>query len=368
MNKYLYSLGLMSGTSIDGVDASIIKSDGENFVEIIDDLYLKYDDNLRSRIQEFISSCNSKEDFERLMNISFDVVREITLFHADVCKKILERNKKIKVDLIGFHGQTVLHRPEEGYTIQIGDSKLLSKQVKTTVVSNFRENDISNGGQGAPLTPLYHKVILKKIKSIPPCVIINIGGIANITYVENEKNIESFDCGPGNYLIDKWVKEKMKINFDKNGDLAKKGKVNKNFIENFLLDSYYKKKKPKSLDIKDLNLINIEKLSLEDGCATLSMITAETICYAIKNIEKTPNTIIFTGGGRKNEFIIECIKKKLNKPVHLIDEFNFDGDFTESQAFAYLAIRSYLNKFISLPGTTGVKKPSVGGLICKFKL
>ena len=368
MNKYLYSLGLMSGTSIDGVDASIIKSDGENFVEIIDNLYFKYDVKLRGRIQEFISSCNSKEDFKRIINNSFDIVNKITLFHAKVCKKILEKNKKIKVDLIGFHGQTVLHRPQEGYTIQIGDSKLLSKLTNTTVVSNFRDNDILNGGEGAPLTPLYHKIILKKIKSIPPTAIINIGGIANITYLENKKNIKSFDSGPGNYLIDKWVKEKSNIDFDKNGELAKMGDPNIDIIKKFLLNPYYKKKAPKSLDIKDLNLQSIKNLSLEDGCATLSMLTVETICHAIKNLDKIPNTIFFTGGGRKNKFVIECIKKILNKSIHLIDEFNFDGDFIESQAFAYLAIRSYLNKFISLPGTTGVNKPCEGGLIYKVKL
>ena len=365
MSKYLYSLGLMSGTSVDGVDASIIKSDGEQFLEIIDDIYVKYDDHFRMKLKKTIDSCYSKDEFNNLSNSIKDIEKEITLFHDQACKLIIKKNRNIKIDIIGFHGQTILHKPQEGYSIQIGDSKLLSKLTNTTVVSNFRENDILNGGQGAPLSSLYHHLILSKIKSNLPSAVVNIGGISNITYVENENKIKSFDTGPGNYLIDKWVKMNSKMEFDDKGQLAKSGKSNEIILEKFLSNQYYKKKLPKSLDVKDFNLNDLSQLSLEDGCATLSMLTVESICMAINSFNTTPNKILFSGGGRKNDFIITNIKKIIKESIHLIDEFNFDGDFIESQAFAYLAIRSYLKKFITFPTTTGAKKPSLGGTIFK---
>jgi len=365
MSKYLYSLGLMSGTSVDGVDASIIKSDGEQFLEIIDDIYVKYDDHFKMKLKKTIDSCYSKDEFNNLSNSIKDIEKEITLFHDQACKLIIKKNRNIKIDIIGFHGQTILHKPQEGYSIQIGDSKLLSKLTNTTVVSNFRENDILNGGQGAPLSSLYHHLILSKIKSNLPSAVVNIGGISNITYVENENKIKSFDTGPGNYLIDKWVKMNSKMEFDDKGQLAKSGKSNEIILEKFLSNQYYKKKLPKSLDVKDFNLNDLSKSSLEDGCATLSMFTVKSICMAINSFSITPNKILFSGGGRKNDFIITNIKKIIKESIHLIDEFNFDGDFIESQAFAYLAIRSYLKKFITFPTTTGAKKPSLGGTIFK---
>ena len=163
MSKYLYSLGLMSGTSVDGVDASIIKSDGEQFLEIIDDIYVKYDDQFRMKLKKTIDSCYSKDEFNNLSNSIKDIEKEITLFHYQACKLIIKKNRNIKIDIIGFHGQTILHKPQEGYSKQIGDSKLLSNLTNTTVVSNFRKNDILNGGQGAPLAPIYHQLILSRI-------------------------------------------------------------------------------------------------------------------------------------------------------------------------------------------------------------
>ena len=365
MNKKFYSLGLMSGTSMDGIDASIIKSDGEQFLEIIDDLYIKYDNDLKTELKKAIDSCSSKEDFEKLCNSINNLEKKITIKHSQACKLITEKNKNIKIDIIGFHGQTIIHKPDKGYSIQIGDSKLLSKLTKKTVVSNFRQNDILNGGQGAPLAPLYHKLILLKIKTNLPSAIINIGGVANITYMENDNKIVSFDTGPGNYLIDQWVKSNSKMEFDKGGELAKSGQPNDSVLRKLLSDNYYKKKYPKSLDVRDFNLQNLKQLSLNDGCATLTKLTVQTICAAINGFKNSPKTLIFSGGGRKNNFIIENIKNRIKKQIYLIDKFNFNGDFIESQAFAYLAIRSNLKKIISLPSTTGVKNPCLGGLIYK---
>ena len=304
MNKILYSLGLMSGTSMDGIDASIIKSDGEQFLEIIDDIYLEYDDQLKSELKKAIDSCSSKEVFKKLSNSINDLENKITLKHSQACKLIIEKNKGIKIDIIGFHGQTILHKPQNGYSIQIGDSKLLSKLTNTTVVSNFRENDILNGGQGAPLTPLYHYLILSKIKSNLPSAMINIGGITNITYVDNHDKIIGFDTGPGNYLIDKWVKTNSKMEFDSRGLLPKSGQLKKNILEKFLSNPYYKKKPPKSLDVKDFNLNDLSKLSLEDGCTTLSMLTVRSICTAINSFSKIPNILFFPAEVEKMNLLL----------------------------------------------------------------
>ena len=365
MNINLYGLGLMSGTSLDGIDVSIIKSDGEQYFEIIDDLCLKYDDQLKSKLKKIIDLCSSRDQLAKMSKEIVDLEKELTLCHANAYKLITEKNKKIKIDLIGFHGQTILHKPQKGYSIQIGDSKLLSKITNTTIISNFRENDILNGGEGAPLAPIYHQLILTRIKSKPPSAVINIGGISNITYLEESNKIVSFDTGPGNCLIDEWVRNKTKKEFDNDGVIARSGQTDDETLKKFLSDPYFKKKFPKSLDIKDFNLQNLNKLNLEDGCATLSMLTASSICMALNNFIKKPNLVLLSGGGRKNKYIVDNIKKKFTGTVKLIDNFNFNGDFIESQAFAYLAIRSYLKKFITFPSTTGVKKPCLGGSIFK---
>jgi len=368
MKKYYYSIGLMSGTSIDGVDASIIKSDGDQFIEIIDNTFIKYQETFREELKKIISKSTSKYQISRLSKKIQLIEKKLTKYHYKACLAIILKSGLSfkKIDLIGFHGQTILHKPNSGYSIQIGNPSFLSKITKTNVISNFRQNDILNGGQGAPLTPLYHQLILKKLKLKLPAAIVNIGGISNITYINNNNKIISFDTGPGNFLIDQWVSNKSKNKFDKNGLIAKSGRYNKKIVKSFIEKDYYKKKVPKSLDVKSLKVKNLNKLKLKDGCSTLSMLTVETICLSIKNFKKTPKIILFSGGGRKNKFIIENIKKRVKCKVSLIDEYDFNGDFIESQAFAYLSIRSYLKKYITLPSLTGVKNPCLGGKLSKF--
>ena len=365
MKENFISLGLMSGTSMDGIDASIVKSDGEQFIEIIDDSYLKYENELKFKLKKIINLCTSRGKLLKFSKEIKEVENEVTHKHIEAFKLISKKNKNLDIDLIGFHGQTILHKPENGYSIQIGNSKTLSRFTGKIVVSDFRKNDISNGGQGAPLTPLYHQQILNKIKSNYPSVIINIGGISNITYLDKNNNLSSFDTGPGNYLIDEWVSKKNKMEFDEDGLIARSGKINGLVLNKLLSNPYYKKKFPKTLDVKDFNLQNLNKLSLEDGCATLSKLTTQTICLALNSFNEKPNLVLLSGGGRKNKYIIDNIKKKFIGSIKLIDDFNFNGDFIESQAFAYLAIRSYLKKFITLPTTTGVKNPCLGGIIYK---
>ena len=254
-------------------------------------------------------------------------------------------------------------------TKQIGDGRLLSQLTNLSVVNNFRENDLNNGGQGAPLVSIYHKLLQTKLKLKTPLLFVNIGGISNLTYINAEKEIISFDTGPGNFLIDKILQSKSNNNlqFDKDGVIAFTGNVDKNILDSYLNDPYYESSPPKSLDVNDFNLSSLRSLSLEDSVTTLSELTSQTIVNALNFFNPKPKKIILCGGGRKNKYICERIKKLSNILTNNIDDYEINGDFIESQAFAYLAIRSFLKKPISFPRTTGVIEPTTGGDFIKFK-
>ena len=364
MSKSFCSLGLMSGTSADGVDSSIIQSDGDKQYKVILDHYFEYNQEIYDKIHNLKDAINNVDDLKSLSNKILNLEKEITVFNAKAVNKLLEENK-LNIDLIGFHGQTIYHNPKEKISKQLGDGKLLSKLTKKKVIYNFRENDIKNGGQGAPLTPIFHKV-LKKIFKIKDATFINIGGITNVTNININDKMTGTDVGPGMCLIDYWIRKNSKKKYDKNGFLAKAGNVNKNelnlLIKNFK-ENDVKKIDTKSFDIKNFNFSFDKKMSLEDGAATLTEFTSELIIYELEK-KKYKSDIILCGGGRKNNFLIEKLKKKVNN-IKLIDLFGVDGDFVESQAFAYIAIRSFLNLPISFPETTGVKNPCVGGVIIK---
>ena len=370
MEKIYTSLGLMSGTSMDGVDASVIKSNGEDKYEVLFDQYFKYDEEIYEELVDIRNKINDYKDLEVNSIILANIEKKITLFHASVCKKIIS-NHSINIDLIGFHGQTIFHNANEKISKQLGDANLLSGILKKKVVYNFRENDIRNGGQGAPLAPIFHQLLVNQNQISLPVCILNIGGIANITIVSSKDfiDLKSYDIGPGNCLLDEWIRKNSKERFDKNGNLAKAGKTDKiilnQAIENF--DSI--KKKNLSFDVKDFNLNFIRGLSLKDGISTLTDFTATIIYQSIINsinLEKDKElNVLVCGGGRKNLTLLNCIKSKLpfKMKLSLIDDYKINGDFVESQAFAYLAIRSYLNKMISFPKTTNVKKSCSGGVL-----
>ncbi len=363
MIKSFCSLGLMSGTSADGVDASIIQSDGDTKYRVILDHYFKYNQEIYDKIHNLKDIISDSKDLRNLSNKIQNLEREITIFHANAVNKLIKKNKE-KIDLIGFHGQTIFHNSKEKISKQLGDGKLLSKLTKKKVVYNFRENDIKNGGQGAPLTPIFHKV-LKNMFNIKRVTFVNIGGITNVTNINNN-NMSGTDVGPGMCLIDYWIRKNSKKKYDEKGALAKVGKIDKKelslLIKNFK-ENISKKKKIKSFDTKNFNFSFNKNMCIEDGAATLTEFTAKIIIKELKKIQYKTE-IILCGGGRKNNYLVKKIRKKINN-IKLIDLYGIDGDFVESQAFAYLAIRSFLNLPISFPETTGVKKPCVGGLIIK---
>ena len=376
--KVFIALGLMSGTSMDGVDMSLISSDGFNEFTSILNKYHKFDPELQNKLMDLRYKIKSSGDLKKYSSEINILEREITLFHHKLINKVLSESNQ-KIDLIGFHGQTIFHNSEEKISKQLGDGRLLSQLTKKLVINNFREEDLKKDGQGAPLTPIFHKLISNiiniKFDISFPFNIINIGGITNITQVldnySNNMNLYAYDIAPGNCLIDEWVRKKSKKKFDEDGSLAKSGKVN-DLLYNQAIDNFYINNYEKSLDIKDFDISFVRGLSLEDGCATLTKFSAHLISKGIEDInnqrKKSSPINLVCGGGRKNNFLIQQINENLkHKYLELenIDNYGFDGDFIESQAFGYLSIRTYLNLPISFPNTTRCKSETIGGIINK---
>ena len=377
MENIYTAMGLMSGTSLDGVDVSIIKSDGNREYSSLLDRFYEYDEELVKKILKIRDKITNSEGLNRYLVELNGLEREITLFHSKAVNETFKTFKS-SVDLIGFHGQTIFHDPQKKITKQLGDGKLLSQLTKKKVVYNFRQNDLENGGQGAPLVPIFHNALANKInKKFDlkfPINILNIGGVANITTATDWKNlgdinkIHAYDIGPGNCLIDEWIRKNSKEKYDKEGLVARSGKIDQltlnQALENFNINSHYEK----SLDTYDFNIFFAKGLSLENGAATITNFTAKLIAdgmsYAHSIGHSKTNKWLVCGGGRKNKYLLESIKKNFQQiNINLIDEYGIDGDFVESQAFAFLAIRSLKGMPISFPSTTRCKEPSTGGII-----
>ncbi len=374
--KIFTSLGIMSGTSVDGVDLSIIQSNGFDEVRQLSDKYYEFSENLRNELEDLIGVLNISEDLKVHHHRIKNIEKIFTLFISKIVKKFINETG-IKIDLIGFHGQTILHLPKEKISKQIGDGNLLSQLLNCSVVYNFRQNDLDNFGQGAPLTPIFHNQIVKNLNLNfnldYPIKIINIGGITNVSLITDNGNIEksifAYDIAPGNCLIDQWLKKNSNKKYDQDGKIANQGTVNdlifNQAVENFEIISI-----DESLDTKNFDFSFVKGLSLEDGCATLTKFTAYLIAEGLKKInlksKNIPKNYIVCGGGRKNKTLIKEINKFMKKEKNIlqnIDQYKIDGDFIESQAFAYLAIRSNLKLPISFPNTTRCKKPISGGTI-----
>ena len=372
--KVFTSLGLMTGTSMDGIDLSIIKSDGyTEFVTVLDD-YFEFDGHIYEKLIDLRSKIISAQDLKRYSEELNLIEKEITLFHSKVVKKV-SNNINDEIDLIGFHGQTIYHNPDEKISRQLGNGKLLNQLTKKDIVFNFRKNDILNEGQGAPLTPLFHHLISIKNEIRLPVCFLNIGGISNITVVKDRENLSelvSKDIGPGNCLIDAWVRKNSSRKFDQDGKLASSGIKNEIIFEQAQeLFSNRPNKKTLSFDVNDFDVSFARGLSLEDGATTLTDFTARvigsTLFSLLSKVSNKTWKVLVCGGGRKNKVLIEKIKKNTLKNIEIqsIDNYEINGDFVESQAFAFLAIRSILKLPISFPNTTGCLKPCSGGELIK---
>ena len=362
MPKNLSALGFMSGTSGDGVDSSVIDSNGEDIINIKYNRFDPYPISLSKKIHDLKERISKKQDLLKYSLKVEELEREITDFHLDIATKI---NKEIDYDLIGFHGHTIYHNSDEKISKQIGLGDHLSKKTKKTVVYDFRQNDLKNGGEGAPLSPIFHLALIKSLfnknRVKMPISILNIGGIANITEIDKDFKIFSRDIGPGNCLIDMWIRKNSNKFYDENGNIAEKGTTDKFIFDQYLDNYYYSKISSKrSLDTNDFDVSFAKGLSLENGTKTMTDLTSELLSKKIGN-----NDIFVCGGGRKNKFLMSQLKNKIKNKLLLIDDLNIDGDYVESQAFAFLSIRSYLGLPISFPSTTNCKRPSLGGVIAK---
>ena len=370
--KLLNCLGMMSGTSMDGVDISLIKTDGENFFEKIIDKYYEFPDNLYDGLIKIRETINSKEDLKIQKKEIKNLEKKFTLFHASLIEDL---KSNFEIDVVGFHGQTIFHSPKNKISFQIGDGNLLSQLIRKKVVFNFRKNDIDHSGQGAPLTPVFHNLISKKINEKnrnTSLYFINIGGITNLTKIDknfDEDFMEGYDIGPGNCLIDNWVRKNSRFKYDENGKIASLGKLNEltlnQAIDNFEFNDF-----KNSLDINDFDISFLRGLDFEEGCATITEFTAYLIANGINNFRDRNTDLdlfIICGGGRKNNFLINRIKNYIYNEKRFIiknvDDYEFDGDFIESQAFGYLAARSIYNLPISFPKTTRCLKSISGGEI-----
>ncbi len=366
-NSKIYKvLGIMTGTSIDGIDLSLIKTDGIDFVNIINEKSYQYSISDQKKIKKIIKYKPKKfDDLNKYFSNYDDLITNIL---KKFINKFLYQNyiQVEKIDIIGLSGQTVYHNPEKRISIQLGSADKISNYFKRPVISDFRTLDIYNGGQGAPIGSYYHRYLLKKIN--PKALLINLGGVANFSFLKNNVLISS-DIGPANSISDDLTFKFYNKKFDKNGKYASLGNPNFNILENFKNDIFFSKKFPKSLDRNYFHkyLINLNNLDKNDAICTSINLTLVSLQKAIsKKIFKNVNNIILTGGGRKNKYLYNQLIKKFNKiKFNKIDDFGYNGDLIESQMFAYISIRSLKKLIISTPLTTGVKKPITGGKLYK---
>jgi anhydro-N-acetylmuramic acid kinase len=348
-------IGLMSGTSLDGIDAALITTDGENFIERHGFLTVPYDDGLRQRIRGCLNIP------PECVNTVTDVERDLTAAHAEAVRMLLQREglKSGDVSLIGFHGQTIAHAPEKKFTCQLGDGQLLARLTGINVVNDFRTADVQAGGQGAPLVPVYHLALSHEREK--PVVFLNIGGVANLTYIGADGSVIAFDTGPGNALLDDWMLRKTRRRYDEGGRTAKRGKVNQAILKELMAHPFFDARPPKSLDRNAFVSELWKDLPPADGAATLADFTVSGIVHALRFLPEKPKAWIVSGGGRLNRAFIEALYAKLHVPVVLVEELGLNGDAIEAEAFAYLAVRSLRGLPISFPHTTGVPQPMTGG-------
>ena len=344
------ALGLMSGTSLDGIDAALVTTDGNGSVSPGAWSTTPYHDDLRGRLRATLGGAGDVRAVER----------DITLAHAAAVAALLKREdvSPDAVSVIGFHGHTIAHRPHEGLTWQIGDGARLADCTGIDVVCDLRGRDIAAGGQGAPLAPLYHAALANGIER--PLGVLNLGGIGNVTFLGAGDAISAFDTGPGCALIDDWVRRHHGGNYDADGALAAAGTVGREALAKLLDHPYFDQPPPKSLDRDDFTGA-VGNLSAADGAATLTAFTAAAVGLARIHLPSPPTRWLVTGGGRHNPALMTALKDVLGVPVDPVEAVGWQGDAIESQAFAYLAVRSLRGLPLSLPETTGVPRPLTGG-------
>lgn len=358
MAEILKVIGLMSGTSLDGVDAALLETDGDTVARPGPALTLPYDAETRALLRTALDIASRAERDAPVPEVIVSAERHLTEQHARVVKALLE--KVGSADLIGFHGQTILHRPDRRWTWQIGDGALLARLTGIDVIHDFRSADVADGGQGAPLMPLYHAAMARRTGLAEPLVVVNIGGVAQVTYINGE-TILAFDTGPGNAPIDDWMQRHTGKPVDENGACAATGRINEPALVQMLAKPFFDRAPPKSLDRMDFGMMAVEGLPLADGAATLTAFTAAALARAAEHFPVSAKNWIVSGGGRHNPVLMEMLKARVEGTVRSAEDVRWNGDALEAEGFAYLAMRAKRGLPLSLPTTTGVKQPMTGG-------
>jgi len=367
MTRIYTAIGLMSGTSMDGIDAALIETDGADLVRPLDFLTIPYDDDLRSKIRAVFGR------HDRTDPAVLEAEALSTDAHIRAITALLQKTgrKAADIDLIGYHGQTIFHAPADRITVQLGDGARMARETGIAVVYDMRANDVKLGGEGAPLAPLYHCARVKSDNLDLPCVILNIGGVSNVTYIgRDEHDVLAFDTGPGNALMDDWIQKHTGARYDKDGLLAASGTPDPDILAGWMSHSYFSRKPPKSLDRNEWDIAamgplaeKIDGARVQDGAATLLEFTVTAIAAARRWMPEEPRSWYVCGGGRHNLALMDQLAGRVEGTVASVDTLGWDGDATEAECFAYLAVRSKLGLPLSLPTTTNVPAPATGGVL-----
>ncbi|RVK39132.1 anhydro-N-acetylmuramic acid kinase [Sinorhizobium meliloti] len=370
MGRVLTAIGLMSGTSMDGIDIAVVRTDGDSIVDRGLSAGYAYDPRFRERLKQGLEDARSILKREERPGTLADLERDLTLRHALAVRMFLQENNILpdNVNVIGFHGQTVLHRPDQALTVQLGDGELLARETGIDVVYDMRANDMTHGGQGAPLIPAYHAALARGLSKVgeiaTPVVFVNIGGISNLTYIGAGEEIVAYDSGPGNTLIDQWVEAHAGIPYDQGGMIASEGGVLRELADRYLSHPFFSAEKRRSLDRNDFAPPAAGDASLEDGARTLAHVTAAGIVRSARHLPANPATYIVCGGGRLNSVImsdLHALAEAEGARVLAAEALDLNGDSMEAEAWAYLAVRSRYCLPLTYPGTTGVSCPVSGG-------
>jgi anhydro-N-acetylmuramic acid kinase len=361
------AIGLMSGTSMDGIDVAHLATDGESFVEPGAARTYPWSAADRACLAAAVTAAPGISRREERPEPLAEAERLVTERHAEAVERFCKESglALAAIELIGFHGQTVLHDPERRMTVQLGDGQALADRLNRPVAWDFRAADMEAGGEGAPLAPAYHAALAKRLGEAP-IAFLNIGGVANVTWVGADGRLMAFDTGPGNAMIDDWVRQTTGQSFDQDGRLAKAGEPRRDIVEAYLRHPYFDEPPPKSLDRNAFDLAPLAGLSPEDGAATLLAFTVEAILAALAHLPAPPRRWVACGGGRLNVGLMERLSAALaarGQALVSAEDAGLDGDAIEAQAFAYLAVRAARGLPITFPGTTGVAAPTTGGRI-----
>lgn len=358
----MLAIGLMSGTSRDGIDAALIETDGEGAVRPITFHAMPYDEGFRLRLAESCARAMAM-DGPGVEPLIASVEEELTELHIEAVADLLGRSGHVAEDVgvIGFHGHTVAHRPDRRWTWQIGDGAALAGAFGIPVVGDLRQADVVAGGQGAPLLPVYHRALAADLPK--PVAILNLGGVANITAIGSDGELTAFDTGMASGLIDNWMQVHGQAAYDAGGATAARGRVDDARLAAMMADPWFAVPPPKSIDREAFTIDAISGMTLEDGAATLTAFSAAAVARAIDHLAERPRAIHVAGGGRHNGTLMTMLADRTAIAVHAVDALGWDGDALEAQGFAYMAVRHLHGLPISFPGTTGAPQAMSGGVL-----